>query len=1131
MPVSHNKSPMAARKLFGLSLLACLPQLLHAQTTVTLTVSANPSILGAPVVLTATVTPNTAFGRVTFYDGVTVLGDALITGTATITTRLLASGSHKLKAYYAGDGVNPAVPSNVITQTVNAKPSSGAFAQGPILNAFSSVTADFNGDGIADIALGVSDFGFLIVMLGNGDGTFRNGAMDSSLSVAPVGVGDFNSDGNLDLVVVDVFTGKLSILPGKGNGTFQPPVLVATLSSFAVAVADFNGDGKPDLAIGNSATGVLILLGKGDGTFQPAVTYPATFQSGAGAFSVRVGDFNGDGKADLVAANGASAIVSVLLGNGDGTFQLPVVAPVPALSSPMESDGMVVGDFNNDGKADVATVSRPSSLVSILLGNGDGTFQRAATYPSISLPNSVTTGDFNGDGNPDLAIGSEFNLSILLGNGDGTFQAPITTARSRAFGLYAAEFNGDGKTDLVTSGSVLLGTTASLTLVGGTPQSAMVGTAFPAPLQVMLRDNGNPVSGATVAFCPVFSGSFQCPLVPPPPSIDIPTAVLSSGTAVTDANGVASVTATANLMAGSYQIQAVYQGLSVLFSLTNFGSPGRIAATGGTPQFAAVGAAFGSALQATVRDSAGNPVSGAPVTFTAPASGATAMLSSTTAVTDANGVASVTATANATPGSYLVTARVGALSAAFALTNLSAGRSNLALAPATATQSSTLPGYPTAVAASAMDGNTDGNFFNGSVTATNLDMNAWWQVDLGGLAIVNSIVVWNRTDCCGPRLSDYWVFVSNTPFLPTDTPATLQNRVGTFARHQTTAPNPFTIVTAGNILGRYVRVQLTGADYLSLAEVQVIGVAAPANNNLALGKAATQSSTYPGLPTAGAASAVDGNTEGNFSVGSVTATNLDTNAWWQVDLGTLAVVSSVTVWNRTDCCSTRLSDYWVFISDTPFLPTDTPATLQGRAGTFSSHQAGSVNPSTVIAAGVVGRYVRVQLTGANYLSLAEVQVFGGPLAAGPNLAQGKAATQSSTFPGYPSDGASAAVDGNTDGNFLNGSVTATNLDLNAWWQVDLGASAAVGSVVVWNRTDCCGTRLSDYWVFVSDTPFLATDTPATLQGRAGTFSSHQTTAPNPSSVIAAGGAQGRYVRVQLTGTNYLSLAEVQVVGQ
>jgi hypothetical protein len=250
-----------------------------------------------------------------------------------------------------------------------------------------------------------------------------------------------------------------------------------------------------------------------------------------------------------------------------------------------------------------------------------------------------------------------------------------------------------------------------------------------------------------------------------------------------------------------------------------------------------------------------------------------------------------------------------------------------------------------------------------------------------------------------------------------------------------------------------------------------------------------------------------------------------------VDLGASATVNAIVVWNRTDCCASRLNDYWVFVSDTPFSPTDTPATLQNRAGTFSSHQTSPPNPSTAIAAGgAQGRYVRVQLTGANYLSLAEVQVLGSGALAISNLAQGKAATQSSTLPGYATSGAAGAVDGSPDGNFFHGSVTATNLDTNAWWQVDLGASAAVGSIVVWNRTDCCGSRLNDYWVFVSDTPFLSTDTPATLQGRAGTFSSHQTAAPNPSTVIAAG-AQGRYVRVQLTGTNYLSLAEVQVFGQ
>jgi hypothetical protein len=272
--------------------------------------------------------------------------------------------------------------------------------------------------------------------------------------------------------------------------------------------------------------------------------------------------------------------------------------------------------------------------------------------------------------------------------------------------------------------------------------------------------------------------------------------------------------------------------------------------------------------------------------------------------------------------------------------------------------------------------------------------------------------------------------------------------------------------------------------------------------------------------------AVDGNTDGGYYNGSLTHTGLDPNAWWQVDLGASATVSSVVVWNRTDCCGARLADYWVFVSNTPFQATDTPATLQGRAGTWSSHQTTVPNPSTSIGVSAQGRYVRVQLSGTDYLSLAEVQVMGswvnGP---GTNLATGKAATQSSA--GMAPAG--RAVDGNTDGNYYNGSLTHTGLDPNAWWQVDLGASATVSSVVIWNRTDCCGARLADYWVFVSNTPFQATDTPATLQGRAGTWSSHQTTVPNPATSIGVS-AQGRYVRVQLSGTDYLSLAEVQVMG-
>jgi len=462
------------------------------------------------------------------------------------------------------------------------------------------------------------------------------------------------------------------------------------------------------------------------------------------------------------------------------------------------------------------------------------------------------------------------------------------------------------------------------------------------------------------------------------------------------------------------------------------------------------------------------------------------------------------------------------------------GGSNLALGAA-ATQSSTLAGYPTAVPSSAVDGNTDGNFFDGSVTHTNADQNAWWQVDLGSAATINSVVIWNRTDCCSSRLSDYWVFVSNTPISPIDTPAALVIRPGVFSSHQTTAPNPFAAIPVGGVQGRFVRVQLNGTDNLSLAEVQVLGTLVNSSpSNLAQGKPASQSSDLSGYATDGASVAVDGNTDGNFFDGSVTHTNADPNAWWQVDLGSNATVNSITIWNRTDCCGDRLSDYWVFVSNTPFAGGDTPSTLQSRPGTFSSHQVGAPSPSTTISVGgFQGRYVRIQLSGTNNLSLAEVQVIGVP-GSSPvtDLAAGKPAQQSSMLPGYTLGGPAAAVDGNLDGNFFDGSVSHTNLDSNAWWQVDLGSSANISSVVVWNRTDaCCVSRLSDYWVFISDTPFSGQDTPDSLISRSGTFAIHSSAAPNPSTVFSTTGVQGRYVRIQLSGTNYLNLAEVQVFGQ
>ncbi|MBI1895448.1 MAG: discoidin domain-containing protein [Acidobacteria bacterium] len=324
-----------------------------------------------------------------------------------------------------------------------------------------------------------------------------------------------------------------------------------------------------------------------------------------------------------------------------------------------------------------------------------------------------------------------------------------------------------------------------------------------------------------------------------------------------------------------------------------------------------------------------------------------------------------------------------------------------------------------------------------------------------------------------------------------------------------------------------VSVRVAGTTHLLEGGPQLLTCTTPGTGtpNLAEGKAAAQSSTPN--PAWSAASAVDGDTNGNIVSGSVTHTGLDVNAWWQVDLGATAVISSIEIWNRSDCCGDRLSDYWVFVSDTAFAASETPITLQTRPGTWSSRQTSVPSPSTTIqTGGVQGRYIRVQLAGSNYLSLAEVKVKGQTAF---NLAQGKVAAQSSVP--VAAWAARNAVDGNSDGNIGSGSVTHTGLDVNAWWQVDLGAAAVISGIEIWNRSDCCGERLGDYWIFVSDTPFGPWETPMTLQTRVGTWSSRQSNAPSPSAIIQLPGVQGRYVRVQLAGTNYLSLAEVKVTGQ
>jgi hypothetical protein len=280
--------------------------------------------------------------------------------------------------------------------------------------------------------------------------------------------------------------------------TFSPANnLTAGAGARSVAVGDFNGDGVPDLATANTGFGgggtVSVFLGVGDGTFQPKNDLPAV----ANATSVTTGDFNRDGKLDLAVANSnsnaASQTVSVFLGVGDGTFQ-------PKNDFPIDPVGVVViaGDFNNDGNPDLAVAC--TTVIDVLLGNGDGTFRPKTVNTLIASASSLASGDFNGDGRPDLAaasspfgLGSNGVVDVLLGNGDGTFQSATHFACGMGpQGLALGDFNGDGKLDWVTANQQSGTVTVRLGNGDGTFQPKVDYAADQSPTSVVVADlNGD----------------------------------------------------------------------------------------------------------------------------------------------------------------------------------------------------------------------------------------------------------------------------------------------------------------------------------------------------------------------------------------------------------------------------------------------------------------------------------------------------------------------------------------------------------------------------------------------------------------------------------------------------------------
>jgi type II secretory pathway component GspD/PulD (secretin) len=298
---------------------------------------------------------------------------------------------------------------------------------------------------------------------------------DYATGTAPDAVitADFNADGKADLATANFTANTVSILLGNGNGTFGTHTDVAVGEGPTTLVSgDFNADGKTDLAVAcqtGSVSGglgphmaspsVTILLGNGDGTFAT----PTTLALPAGALpsAILTANFTNSGHEDLAVVNSGTNSVSIFLGNGDGTF-----APPTTLTTGSTPMAIASGDFNADGNQDLAVVNQGDNTVSIFLGNGDGTFKPGVTYPTGTKPAGVAVADFNGDARPDLVVTNESDgtISLLLGNGDGTFGAATqTNVGTSPVGIIARDLSGDGLPDVAVANS---GSNSVTVLVG-----------------------------------------------------------------------------------------------------------------------------------------------------------------------------------------------------------------------------------------------------------------------------------------------------------------------------------------------------------------------------------------------------------------------------------------------------------------------------------------------------------------------------------------------------------------------------------------------------------------------------------------------------------------------------------------
>ncbi len=368
------------------------------------------------------------------------------------------NGDHKLdvavavNAYYT----NPSYVSVMLGVGDGTFLPATTYVTGYYPNSVSAV--DFNGDGKPDLVTANfedGDIGSFSVLMGNGDGSFQPYVKYGTGPGPVLGLGDFNGDGQVDLAIATfncVYTqcpyGYLTILPGTGNGVFPGTNYPTPSRTTMIATGDFDGDGKPDLAVANrnqvDNKTLSVLLNKGDGTFQPHVDY----LSGSWAEGVATGDFNHDGRQDVAVANKNEGTVSVFLANTDGSLQ-----PRVDYATTGNPTSVLAADFNGDGKLDLVTVPSYPAVVSVLSGNGDGTFQAHRDFAATGFRYAAFAGDLNGDGKLDLVLSTQDSdlTTILLGDGNGDFGAPHYCCSPYSWSAGIADFNGDGKLDIASS--------------------------------------------------------------------------------------------------------------------------------------------------------------------------------------------------------------------------------------------------------------------------------------------------------------------------------------------------------------------------------------------------------------------------------------------------------------------------------------------------------------------------------------------------------------------------------------------------------------------------------------------------------------------------------------------------------